>query len=281
MQVRRYFNLTKASQLLIFAAILLPMQALSQNRFYVGTSLIAFDYTEFDDKDIFLDGEKGFIPGVILAWSHEKNHYFSEWQGQFNYNQIKYDGQTQSGTPLIATSDAAILDTHFKLGRNFNDDYGRSHALYMGVGYRYWYRNIRPSIDSQGNLVAGLLERYYWQYYLLGYGVKFQASQNTKVGLDFRLTKMVNAKMDVDFLGFKNYDNTQVDLGNKVGARLAVPIEIQMRRNSFFITPYYEIIDIGKSNSVRVTVDGVPINTTIHEPRSETRNVGIEFTWGW
>ena len=41
------------------------------------------------------------------------------------------------------------------------------------------------------------------------------------------------------------------------------------------------MINIGKSNVVRATSGGLPTNYVTWEPRSETRNVGIEITWLW
>ena len=246
----------------------------------IGAGLMAFDYTEFDDNNVFLDGETGLIPGVIVKLKTNKRIYY-EWEGSLYANEIDYDGQTQGGTPVKTNSDALIIDTHFKIGLNFDPSFDRGQKLYAGMGYRYWYRNILSGRDINGDPVAGLLEEYRWFYSLLGYEVHFDASKDVKVGFDFRLTKMLNAKMDVDFLGFSGYDNTSVKLGNKVGARIAMPIEIKMRHSSLTVAPFYEIIDIGKSNTVRLTSGGSPTNFVIHEPRSETRNAGIEFIWSW
>ena len=126
-----------------------------------------------------------------------------------------------------------------------------------------------------------ILEEYSWYYALAGYAVHFNASNNVKVGLDFRLTKMLHAQIEVDFLGFGNLDNVVLDLGKKVGARFAIPIEIKSAHSSIVVAPFYEIIDIGRSNDARVTIGGVATTTVVHEPRSETRNVGIEVTWLW
>lgn len=253
----------------------------------IGVGLMAFDYAEFDDNNVFIDGETGLIPGVIVKLKTNKRIYY-EWEGSVYYNQIEYDGQTQGGTPVKTDSDALIMDTHFKIGLNLNPSFDRGQKLYGGMGYRYWYRNILSGRDINRNPVAGLLEEYRWFYGLLGYEVHFDASNNVKVGFDFRLTKMFNAKMDVDFLGFKGYDNTSVKLGNKVGARLAMPVAIKMRHSSLVVTPFYEIIDIGKSNTVALTRNGNLIDDNsdgfydgVLEPRSETRNVGVEFIWSW
>lgn len=54
-----------------------------------------------------------------------------------------------------------------------------------------------------------------------------------------------------------------------------------MTQYSIAVAPFYEIIDIGRSNDVRVTSGGIATTTFIHEPRSETRNMGVEVTWLW
>jgi hypothetical protein len=267
--------------LIVGMIVVFSSRSYATEKFEIGTGLMAFNYAEYNNNDVFLDGETGLIPGIILKIKNTNKSSYIEWVGSFYYNKIKYDGQTQSGTPLTTISDAAIVDTHFKIGKNFAPSYGREQSLYMGLGYRYWLRNIYSGYDVTGNPVAGLLEEYHWYYGHVGYTARFDASENVKVGLDFRLTKMFSAQMDIDFLGFKSYDNTSVNLGNKIGARLAMPIEIEMAQSIFFLTPYYEIIDIGKSNSVRVYSGGVATNTVIYEPRSETRNVGVELTWLW
>ena len=251
-----------------------------QTSFEIGTGLMAFDYVEYDGNNVFLDGESGLMPGVIAKLKTNERLY-SELEGSVYYNKIEYDGQTQGGTPVITDSDALIIDTHFKVGLNFEPSYGREQKIYAGLGYRYWYRNIHSGQDVLGNPVSGLLEEYTWYYALAGYAVHFNASNNVKVGLDLRLTKMLHAEIEVDFLGFGNFDNVVLDLGKKFGARFAIPIEIKSARSSIVVAPFYEIIDIGRSNDARATIGGVATTTVVHEPRSETRNVGIEVTWLW
>lgn len=247
--------------------------------YQVGVGFMNFDYAEYDDNNVFLDGDSGFIPGVLFSIKLNNQRTYTEFVGQIYANTIEYDGQTQGGTPLKTDSDAVIIDTHAKFGIAFSP--ARNHGPYTGLGFRYWFRNIRSGKDINGNSVAGLLEQYYWNYGLLGYMGKFQTSENIALGFDVRATHMLNGKMHVNFLGYKNYDNAQVNLGNRAGLRLAWSIQKKLRNNELIVSPYYEILDIGKSNTVRVSSDGVPTNTYIHEPRSETRNMGIEITWYW
>lgn len=259
-----------------------------------GGGLMYFDYAEYDIDNKFLDGETGLIPGVIFKRKKYAQKIFTELVAQLYGNRIQYDGHTQPGNiPLQTKSIAVIFDGHFKLGKRLAD----KHEAYLGLGYRYWYRHIQNGHDVNGQPVSGLLEHYKWFYWLLGYSADYRASDTVSVGYDFRYTKMFNATMDIDFLGFRNeanrYDDKTVNLGNRDGAKISIPIKIKTRNNNFVVAPYYEIIDIGRSNSVVATQNGgVPVPGTdcngaasdtcvLTEPRSETRNVGIEFTWLW
>ena len=271
----------RSVQFVVFILIVAfaPVAFAVKVEYQLGTGLMDFNYTEYDDNNKFLDGETGLIPGVVHKLKLKSQKNYTEFVGQAYANTIEYDGQTQSGTPLKTKSDAFIVDTHFKYGLRLS--HARNHGPYAGIGFRYWLRNVRPGRDINGNAVAGLLEEYHWSYGLLGYRGDFHITEKMTLGFDIRHTYMFNGKMDVNFLGYKNYDNTQVELGNKAGLRFALPIQTKIRSHRLIFSPYYEILDIGKSNSVRVTVDGVPTNTVIHEPRSETRNMGIEVTWRW
>ena len=272
------------TQTKFYAIVLIGLMSISASmandaEYHFGAALMQFNYDEYNDNNVFLDGESGVIPGVVLTRKQSHANYYSEWVGQLYGNTIDYVGQTQGGTPLTTRSDAVIFDVHFKVGTLLSAV--QDHGVYAGFGYRYWMRNIRSGYDIYGDPVAGLLEHYYWLYGLLGYAANYTVSENVKVGFDIRYTNMLNAKMDVNFLGYNSYDNTQVNLGNKSGTRFAVPIQIKTRTRSLIVSPYYEIIDIGRSNNVSVNSNGIPTATVIYEPRSETRNVGIEITWLW
>lgn len=249
--------------------------------YQIGGGLMYFNYAEYRDNNYFLDGETGFIPGVVLKRKQYQQNIFTELVGQFYGNTINYDGKTWGGVPLKTKSIAIIIDTHLKIGTRVEE----KHESYIGLGYRYWYRHILNGYDANGQGVDGVLEEYYWPYWMLGFIANINSNETVNVGFDFRYTQMFNAKMDIDFLGHKGYDNTQVNLGNENGFRFALPVTI--RKYSLIVTPYYEYIDIGKSNSVVLTQAGIPVLgcTTdpcqIYEPRSETRNVGIEMTWFW
>lgn len=244
----------------------------------IGVGLMYFDYAEYRDNNEFLDGETGFIPGLILKRKQYNQNIYTEFVGQLYGNIIEYDGETQiSGIPLKTDSVAIIADTHFKIGMIVEE----KHKPYFGLGYRYWYRHILSSKLPSGQSVNPLLEEYNWFYFLVGIEADIFEKNGDKVGFDLRLTKMFNSHMKINYLGYGFFDNTQVNLGDELGARLALPIQIKSKNSLLFITPYYEMINIGKSNVVRATSGGLPTIYVTWEPRSETRNIGIEITWLW
>jgi len=249
-----------------------------------GGGLMYFDYAEYRDNNEFLDGETGLMPGIIIKRKQRHQRLFTELVGQLYGNKIKYDGQTQDEVPLTTDSIAIIFDGHIKVGMRI----AQKHEPYIGLGYRYWYRHILNGYDITGGAVSGLLEEYKWFYGILGYAANFAVSEDVSVGYDFRYTKMMSAKMDIDHLGYCGYDDAQVNLGNESGARFSLPVKVKTRSHVLTVTPYYEIIDIGKSNIIALTRNGNLVDCKLDgfydgalEPRSETRNVGIELTWLW
>ena len=252
---------------------------------YVGVGLSRFNYEEYDDNQAFLDGESGLLPGILFKLKNTRPGSFYELVAGLYSSKIDYDGQTQTHIPLKTKSHATIFDGHFKMATKLE----RKSYLYGGAGYRYWWRNIYPGQTQTGTPVSGVLEDYFWPYLLLGYQANLYEKKNIEVGLDVRLTHMLSARMNIDFLGYCGYDNTHFDLGNRNGWRFAVPFKIKSASvSTFLVTPYYEIIDIGKSNSVSLTRNGALVDCDSNgyydgalEPRSETRNLGIELTWLW
>ena len=248
-----------------------------------GVGLLGMHYKEFDDNNVVLDREDDPIVGVRLLLREYYNGKFAELGGSFHSGSVTYLGKTQppDNTPVQTSSDADIFDIYFHFGK-WRKQSATDYAVYAGLGYRYWFRYIRPGFDALNNPVAGIAEEYYWPYGILGMKFAFQTTSNVKIQLDLRAMRMFAAKMDIDFLGFGGYDDTSVDLGSRWGGRIGLPIHVKLLpRQQLIIEPYIEVIDIGKSNTVEVTSGGVPTGTLIYEPRSETRNVGLFVSWLW
>ena len=262
---------------LIFIGLLLSPLAWSTPTLNLGVGVDAmyFDYREFDDNDILLNKEEGLLPGLVLSATLDWQNWYTEFNYKYNSGTVEYDGQTQSGTPITTDTEEDIVDDNVIVGRYFDGAAPYRSAIYAGLGYYYWERNILP-VGS----VNGLFEIYEWSYALLG--GKFSLLKSSKNGLllDIRLRRMLNATMEVDFLGYLDLDNLELDIGEEWSFRVGLPYIFSISQQARFrIEPYLTTWFIGRSPDEQVTSGGIPLPILAHEPRSETTNVGISFKY--
>ena len=245
---------------------------------WIGLSVMEFGYKEFSDRDQLLDREDGLLPGLLLGVMQPWNNWFGQLEGGIYSGQVTYDGQTQSGIPLQTATDELIIDSSLQLGYWFNRLKRFNYAFYAGLGYRFWRRDIRPTALTDGTPIFGLLETYQWKYASLGSKAKFKQSDNVYWKIDVQLMRTLDPEIEVDFQGLRGFDDTQLQLGEKFGARIRIFWNYAVRETqSLEIMPFYEQWDLGRSPEKMVTSNGQPQGIRIFEPRSETKNFGISI----
>lgn len=260
---------------LILSGLLVIPSVWSAPDFTLGFGFDAtrFYYREFDDSDAVLNTEKGWIPGLVVSGTLNWDTWYSEINYQYNSGKVTYDGQTQTGTPVTTDTEEDIVDLNLLAGRYFGDNTAYRSALYAGLGYYYWQRNILPLPT-----VAGLLETYEWSYAFVGGRLSLLNSNDRGLFIDARLRRMLDATMEVDFLGYNNWDNLDLNLGEEWSFRLSVPYILTLERNtSLSIEPYLSTWFIGRSPNAAITSGGTPVGFSAYEPRSETFNLGISI----
>ena len=246
--------------------------------FFSGASLMNFGYTEFDTNDAWLDEENGVLPGLFLGGTLYWPNWYVSLALNYHFGEVEYQGQTQStdpalsGMPISSRSDTDIFDTTAIAGYQFS-----AVTVYGGLGYYFWRRNIQPTMTDNGLPVAGLLEFYSWTYAILGLNTPLTRDEDFHLNLDVRATRMLQANMEVNFLGFGNYDNANLNLGEDWGLRLALPWTFSAFNKDSTITvePYYTAWNLNRSNVTELTIDGTGTGSGVVEPRSETRNYGV------
>lgn len=239
----------------------------------IGFALMDFRYKEYEDGGRLLDGEDGFIPGLLLGVSESDGDWV--YKGKFLYHagNVLYQGQTNTGIPIATRTDEKIIDATFLAERWHRDgDDQKRYAWYGGLGYRHWFRDIRSTSTSGGMPVSGLTEIYQWWYGLVGAKRVLSEAGKSQWQVDLRLTRTVRPTIHIEL---PNYDNATLDLGARYGTRLSLPWRYELEKASvFFVEPYMESWSIGRSPTTPLSSNGVPV-TTIYEPRSEGRNTGI------
>lgn len=257
------------------------VEAQNHNESILGFSLLDMHYKEFDDTDFLLDREDGFLPGLTGEFKITGQSTDSYLYASYHTSTIDYDGYTQGGIPVQTDTETDIIDVQYRLGTKSSN----KHQVYGGIGYRFWGRDIQSIAN-----VSGILEHYKWFYGLFGIKSRFLKDNNSELSLDFRITRMLDANMDIDFNGFSAtglapLDDKSVNLGKKTNFRIGLPWRVKYRNSyTWVIEPYFEKWDIGKSNVVNLTENGVLVVLPecggvcgVLEPRSETRNFGVNF----
>lgn len=254
-------------------------QKVSALEFFAGISMMNMDYTEFGKDGAWYDDEVGTLPGVLLGGTVTWLNGYASVELNAYSSDVRYRGVTQSfksaslsGLPINSRSDANIFDTTVIAGHRFS-----AVTLYGGIGYHFWRRNIHPTTLNNGLSVSGLLEFYSWSYALLGADVPISGIRSSCISLDVRAMRMLQARMEVNFLGYGGYDNANLNLGEGWGLRLALPWIVHSSSSGPTITiePWYVRWDLNRSNAAGLTANGNYTGSAVVEPKSETRNFGI------
>ncbi len=230
----------------------------------VGVSLLDFGYKEFEDNGDLSNREDGIIPGIIVGLGVGQRNWRVETNLFYKYGEVDYDGQTQSGIPATTRTIEEILDLEVQV------EYWPSKyiAAYVGNGYHYWGRDIKSGTASDGSPVSGLFEVYEWWHVFAGAKGIYYRRAGHSLGVDLRVSSMLNATLRVD-LGPQELN---FDLGEKPGWRLGFPWTYKMDSElSLVFEPYIERWELGRSKDIFIS----PF--IYWEPRSETRNYGMNF----
>jgi len=244
----------------------------SSNSTRLALSFMDFGYKEFNDNDEILNREDGLLPGLTLSMDNKVGNWLMTGELSLHDNDVLYDGQTQTGTPLKSRTDETILDFSLKIRENLIGENIFLEQLYYGMGYRYWKRDIRSTKTPSGTPVSGLLEIYQIPYVFLGSRWDFAKSEHINWSLDLRLTHTVLSKMTLEL-----FEGTTLDLGERFGGRFSLTVEyLSKKAKNFYIEPFYEYWQFGKSD--------IRFNSglgNIYEPRSTTNNLGVNIGIHW
>lgn len=233
---------------------------------WAALSSLHFGYREFADHGALLDREDGVLPGIVLGAATatvERRRLAAEvvlYDGA-----VGYDGHTNSGLPVATRTDSRITDAQVRAEWWGGEWTGTAYALYAGLGYRVWDRDIGAARTATGRPVSGLRERIEWGW-LFGGARLNRAAGAARYGLDVRLLRLVRPRLSV-------YDDTTLEPGERFGGRLSAHWEYALgERTALRLEPFAERWSLGRSADEPLAGGG-----RVFEPRSETRNSGVEL----
>jgi hypothetical protein len=239
-----------------------------QTAVWLGFSMLNFDYEEFTDNDSTANREEGLVPGMTAGASVTRGMWFasteiSAWSGNVDYH-----------GPVETTTDEKIIDWNLLAGREVYRKGRGEIGLFAGFGYRNWERDILSTATA-----SGLFETYDWWYGMLGVRGVYHFNPATKFSVDASLTRTVNPQIDVDFDA--SYDDVKLGLGEETGSRIRLTLDHRLNdAMRVWLSPWYEYWALGRSSTQDLSSNGV-VTATVYEPRSESKNFGINIGVSW
>ncbi|MGI9286115.1 MAG: hypothetical protein ACR2P1_12060 [Pseudomonadales bacterium] len=238
----------------------------------IGIGAMDFDYQEFNDSER-LNREQGNLFGLTAAIQGHWGKNFVEADVAWFANDVDYDGQTQNGVPVNTTTDQVVVNSAALFGRYFQKHNKFQHALVVGLGYRYWQRDINSTRTA-----LGVLETYTWWYGQLGWRGVYQPTSRSSWLAETKLVRPFAAEIEIDFRN--DFDNTSLGLGEENGLQLNLTYQFKLAKNwRLDVEGFYTAWDIGRSREATLRQNGVAIGK-VFEPESETRSAGLRVS-GW
>lgn len=261
------------SLLLLLAASCTTAHASNDTGYTISGSLLHFDYQEFSDTGKLLDRETGYIPGLVLGLNKAAGQWL--FAGDFSYHRgdTPYTGYTNSGIPITTTTRQNIADIALRAEYWPQTGSEPPYAIYLGAAWRQWQRDILSTTTASGAPVGGLYEIYKWWTGFMGIKGEVFSSADNRLILDIRLQQTFKPTIHVDFHG--TYDSANLPLGERLGARLALPWQHKLSgMTTLAIEPYAEYYEFGRSATAPLSKNGSVVGN-VYEPLSQTLNYGL------
>ena len=237
----------------------------------LGVSLTSFEYEEVDESGRLFDKESGTFPEMNLSLKLDSESWFISGELRYLKGTADYTAYPMSKPPLESTTEEQITDFSLLFGIQKEFSNAVTLAVYGGLGFRYWARDIQSTAGA-----SGLYEEYEWGYTLIGISPAMRLGSNDRLGADLQLRKAFNANLDVRFKNV-NFDPVSLPLDEGIGLRLALNWNHEINQDfEFTVGPFLDLWEFDRSADVDLR-QGNLIVGSLYEPASLTQLFGIRF----
>jgi len=274
--------------LFVLFFLVTPKYLFAYDQIEYSAGIMNFDYAEYNDDGKFLDGEKGYMPGVAVNFLGHTNSGLKTKFGLDLYTgKVDYDGHLQpsigetdpnviknvTGVPFQTTTVETVFGAYAQIAKSL-DSFPKL-SFYGNFGYKYWNRAIQGDyISKTGNIglpivgyVSGQTEKYQWYQFI--FGASYNVVLNEQSTLDFTagVSRTLNPTMKAGSYKFKQKERTGYELGFDWLYKLSPGRRIGLAGS----LSYWEF---GKSNQVDVGYGYYAI-----EPYSESTMTKLQFIY--
>lgn len=225
-------------------------------RIQVGPDLRWFDWRESLGGSQLLM-ERGPMAGASLQAEVRQGGWFARADTQLGGGLARYDGHLQSGAAYEADAWEQMADSRLRLGRR-----GGGGELSVGLLQRDWRRYIEG-----GAGVSSAEERYRWRIATVGgvHDVVPGWALAVDVGVPFDSYQKVYSRY---------YDDFVLEPGDGVYWRLALAHRLAGHPR-LTVEPWYQEQHMADSNTVEVSLGGIPQGIRAYQPASVRRELGV------
>ena len=193
----------------------------AQEKLTVGMHGLALNYTEYhpaDDSVIDTESSKvGDVIGIYAQYDHQLyNDENSEVLATIFASYIKGDTQyvgSYLSDPDSSFGDVKNITRNRFIDTNANIKFIQDNRwiLLAGFGYKNWERA----------LTASQIETYYWSYFQVGGGYRYQLDASFRLGVEAKVQVAFAPKIDIPFIA----NGVVLDLGTTRSYIVAMPLD--------------------------------------------------------
>jgi hypothetical protein len=175
-----------------------PGQKKADRRVDWGIWIQDYKWAEYSEDGSKLLEETGFL--YTLAYDFEGLDKYIGLRNGVNlfFGQVDYDGQTWSGIPV--KTDVLYIGTKMYLDAvpNYRLDSGLLLKAFIGIGGRWWFRDIDDTRTEAGEPVRGSEEWWWCVYGRLGAGTEYPVSRELDIFTEAGVKMPVYARNDAN-----------------------------------------------------------------------------------
>ena len=240
-----------------------------------AATVMEFDYTEFDQNNVFIDDEQGLLNGRSVSIGYTSkvvDHVITHTKYD---GQVDYTGETGgvSPQPLNTQTQSTWTETSYRqIWKSFQKHQGTT--IYLDLSATTWNRNILPTTTPVAS--AGLQESYDWFSAEVGIFIDIIRTAQHALELGYGKFRSIDSTISVLLKGNTslgtNDDTAIFSIGDKSGDRYTLAYRYRIDYD-YIISVVYDKIETGfGGSSIIVNRPPTGINSTVTEPASSARH---------
>lgn len=240
----------------------------TDRRIDFGVRIEDYKWAEFSDDGDKLLEEAGFL--YTIAYDLEVLNKLIGWRngGSLFLGQVDYDGQTWKGLPV--KTDVLYIGTKIYLDAvpNYRFDSGLLVKGFIGIGGRWWFRDIDSTRTATGAPVSGSEEWWWCVFGRLGAGVEYPVSKELEIFTEAGLKVPIYARNYANFF-VTNSPSASLEPDQEVSAFG----NIGLRWKNVSVKFAYDSLRFGRSDKV----DSGTFE--LYQPKSKADIYSLEVSW--